>query len=72
MLIEFRDENCCYIKQWPNWTGVIPAVGDTVLLHYGDDNEQEECYRVEEREISGTKPDKVTLYIRKTYHRSGL
>ena len=34
-----------FIKQWPNWTGEVPAVGDMVLLHFGDDNE-EECENI--------------------------
>ena len=52
-----------YMKQWPNWTGVIPQVGDTVALHYGDNNEGEVRYKVVERLISGTEPDKVNLKI---------
>ena len=34
------------IKQWPNWSGVVPSVDDLVVLHYGDDNEYTEAYRV--------------------------
>ena len=52
-----------YIKDWPNWTGVVPAFPDLVVLHYGDDNEDEKRYRVEGREISGTEPDDVTIYL---------
>ena len=52
-----------YIKDWPNWTGVVPAFPDLVVLHYGDDNEEEKRYRVEGREISGTEPDDVTIYL---------
>lgn len=52
-----------YIKDWPMWTGVVPAFPDLVVLHYGDDNEEEKRYRVEGREISGTEPDDVTIYL---------
>ena len=37
MYIEFRHREGGYIKQWPNWTGEIPMVGDIVVIHYGDD-----------------------------------
>ena len=61
--IEFRDRNACYIKQWPNWDGIVPMVGDTVVLHYGDNNEREEYCEVQGREISGTQSDKVVIYL---------
>lgn len=65
MTIEFRNRDDKYIKQWPNWDGVIPMIDDTVVLHFGDNNEIEEYYEVEGREISGTKSDKIVLYINK-------
>lgn len=65
MTIEFRNRDSEYIKQWPNWDGVIPMIGDTVVLHFGYDNETEEYYNVEGREISGTDSDKIVLYIEK-------
>ena len=52
-----------FIKQWPNWSGVVPAVGDMVVLHYGDDNEEEYTYTVRLRVIDGTRPDRIDLYI---------
>jgi len=52
-----------YIKQWPNWTGVVPAVGDLVVLHYGDDNEEAVPYRVRLRVIDGTRPDYIKIFI---------
>lgn len=52
-----------FIKQWPNWSGVVPAVGDMVVLHYGDDNEDEYTYMVRLRVIDGTRPDRIDLYI---------
>lgn len=65
MTIEFRDRDGNYIKQWSNWNGVIPMIDDTVVLHFGDNNEIEEYYEVEGREISGTDSDKIILYIEK-------
>lgn len=50
-----------YLKQWPNWTGVIPQIGDTVLLHRGDNNEEEYVYHVVGRTISGTDPDSIRI-----------
>lgn len=52
-----------FIKQWPNWSGVVPSVGDMVVLHYGDDNEEEITYMVRLRVIDGTRPDRIDLYI---------
>ena len=52
-----------YLKSWPNWTGVIPQTGDTVLLHSGDHNEQEGKYKVVNRVISGTEPDSVIIHL---------
>lgn len=63
MTIEFRNRNDEYIKQWSNWTGVIPNKGDTVVIHFGDYAEESYSYEVEELIIDGTKPDKVVLII---------
>lgn len=52
-----------FIKQWPNWSGVVPDVGDMVVLHYGDDNEEERTYTVRLRVIDGTRPERIDLYI---------
>jgi hypothetical protein len=52
-----------YIKQWPNWTGVVPTVDDLVVLHYGDDNEEAVPYRVRLRLIDGTRPDYIKIFI---------
>lgn len=54
-----------FIKQWPNWTGVVPAVGDMVVLHYGDDNEEECTYTVRLRVIDGTRPDYIRIFIQR-------
>ena len=54
-----------FIKQWPNWTGAVPVAGDVVLLHFGDDNEEERSYIVRFRVVSGTSPDHIKLFIEK-------
>ena len=64
--ISFQDDDTGeFIKQWPNWTGVVPAVGDMVVLHYGDNNEEERTYTVSLRVIDGTRPDFICLFIKK-------
>lgn len=50
-----------FIKLWPNWTGEIPQGGDTVILHFGDDNEEAVEYYVAERVIDGTKPNVIRI-----------
>ena len=52
-----------HIKDWPNWTGIVPASGDMVALHYGDNNEEERHYVVKTRTISGTDPDDIRIFI---------
>ena len=53
-----------FIKDWPNWTGVVPVVDDVVVLHSGDNNKEEHPYVVRIRAIDGTRPDKITLFIK--------
>lgn len=52
-----------YLKSWPNWSGTIPQIGDTVILHFGDYNEEKERYKVVDRIISGTDSDSVVLHL---------
>ena len=62
--ISFYDDGTGeFIKQWPNWTGVVPVMDDLVALHFGDDNEEERLYSVRLRKIDGTQPDKIKLFI---------
>lgn len=71
--ISFYDSNTGkYIKQWPNWSGVVPALSDVVVLHYGDNNEEERTYLVRHRVIDGTKPDIVKIYIEDMHYSSSL
>ena len=66
--ISFYDDGTGeFIKQWPNWTGVVPVMNDLVALHFGDYNEEESIYSVRLRVIDGKKPDLVKLYIRKCH-----
>ena len=51
------------IKQWPNWSGEIPQKDDIVILHFGDNNEEERRYIVQRRMIDGTRPDKVYVEL---------
>ena len=52
-----------YLKSWPNWSGEIPQAGDFVVLHFGDNNEEECVYRVDCRVINGTLPNKVRINV---------
>jgi hypothetical protein len=63
MTVNFTNEKEEHIKSWPNWTGVVPQIGDTVILNFGDYNEIPEKHTVTGRVIDGKKPDKVTLVI---------
>ena len=72
LLIEFRklvggtctnQEAEHWRHYWHNWSGVVPEKGDVVLLHFGDDNEQEERFVVCGRAISGTEPNKVVVFV---------
>ena len=60
----FDDATGEFIKQWPNWTGVVPAVGDVVVLHFGDYNDESRPYTVRLRVIDGTKPDFIKIFIK--------
>jgi hypothetical protein len=71
--ISFYDSNTGkYIKQWPNWSGVVPALNDVVVLHYGDNNEEERPYLVKYRVIDGTKSDNVKIYIEEINYSPSL
>lgn len=58
----YNFQNNEYIKQW-YWFGVIPVVGDYVVLHFGDCNEEEATYKVMKRVINGLKSDSIDLYV---------
>lgn len=52
-----------YLRDWVNWTGEVPQRGDIVLIHFGDNNEEEYKYRVVGRIIDGRKPDDVDVVV---------
>ena len=52
-----------YLRDWVNWTGEVPQRGDIVLIHFGDNNEEEYKYRVVGRIIDGRKPDDVDIVV---------
>lgn len=59
---EDREPN--HIKNWPNWTGEIPYLGDVVIMHFGDYNEEIVRCTVMHRYIDGTKPDWVGIVVK--------
>lgn len=66
MVIEFRDVDGRFIKQWPNAEDLcIPQKGDIVAIHWGDNNEETEMYEVVSRIISGTESNKLFLNVKK-------
>ena len=52
-----------YIRTWVNWTGEVPNKGDVVLIHFGDDNEEELMYRVVNRVFNGLFPDNIDIIV---------
>jgi len=52
-----------YLRDWVNWTGEVPQRGDIVLIHFGDNNEEEYKYRVVGRIIDGRKSDDVDIVV---------
>lgn len=63
MTIEFIDLEGNFIKQWPNWNGEVPQKSDAVLLHFGDNNEEEVPYCVHKRIISGIDSKKIVVVV---------
>lgn len=60
--LEILDYNRKYVKKWP-WQGnlPIPNKGDTMLIHFGDNNEQEYRVNVLHREFDGTRPNVIRI-----------
>ena len=52
-----------HLKDWVNWAGEVPQRGDIVLIHFGDNNDEECKYRVICRVINGRKPDDVDVFV---------
>jgi len=60
--LEILDYNKKYVKEWI-WSNnmPIPNKGDTMLIHFGDDNEDEYRVNVLHREFDGTRPDVIRI-----------
>ena len=60
--LEILDYKKNYVKQWC-WeeTMPIPNKGDTMLIHFGDNNEEEYRVNVLHREFDGTRPDVIRI-----------
>lgn len=60
--LEILDYNHKYVKEW-QWlsTMPIPNKGDTMLIHFGDDNELEYRVNVLHREFDGTRPNVIRI-----------
>lgn len=52
-----------YVETWINWQGVVPSVGDTIVVSLGDFREIPVNRPVLERIIDGKRPSMVTLII---------
>ena len=63
MTIEFRTTEGYYVKQWPNWSGPIPAMGDHIWMHFGDDHLEVEEFAIDYCIIDGTMPDKLICMV---------
>ena len=57
-----------YLRDWVNWDGEVPQMGDALLIHFGDDNEEEHKYRVVGRVIDGRKSKDIDIIVRLIKH----
>ena len=60
-LDEFGEKT--YLRDWVNWTGEVPMIGDCVLIHFGDDNEKEYKYRVVGRVFDGRYSEDIDIIV---------
>ena len=62
MTLEILDYEGNFVKQWV-WDNVrpIPEKGDTMLIHFVDENEDEYRVNVLRREFDGIRPDVVRI-----------
>lgn len=63
--ITFSNGKKQILKTWWDWQGVIPQVGDVIILHWGPNSEEEDPWKVTSRIISGTEEKKLTLVLDK-------
>ena len=52
-----------YLRDWVNWTGEVPMISDCVLIHFGDDNEEERKYSVVGRIFDGRKSNDIDIIV---------
>lgn len=57
-----------YLRDWVNWDGEVPNMNDIVLIHFGDDNEEEYKYRVVCRVFDGRKSGDIDIIVRLIKH----
>ena len=57
-----------YLRDWVNWTGEVPMIGDCVLIHFGDNNENEYKYRVVGRVFDGCRSEDIDIIVRLIKH----
>lgn len=70
MTIIINDMNGNYSGVWHNWDGrVVPQIGDTLIIHFGDNNEEAQSCKVVGRVLDGTRPDMV--YLTTDYEKGG-
>ena len=70
MTIIINDCNGHYTKTWRNWDNrMIPQVGDILIIHFGDNNEDAQQAKVIARVFDGTRPDMV--YLTTDYKKGG-
>lgn len=57
-----------YLRDWVNWDGEVPMTEDCVLIHFGDENEEEYKYRVVGRVIDGRRSEDIDIIVRLIKH----
>ena len=62
MTIIINDCDGLFAETWNNWDDrMIPQVGDNIIIHFGDYNEDAQQAKVIARVFDGTRPDMVYL-----------
>lgn len=63
MNIVIRNKKNEVVDIWADWSGVVPVIGDTIVVRTGDHREITIHKVVLGRFIDVNKPEKVTLII---------
>jgi len=70
MTIIINDCDGLFTETWNNWDDrMIPQVGDNIIIHFGDNNEDAQQAKVIARIFDGTRPDMV--YLTTDYKKGG-